>query len=47
MQRNAVGYVPYTLNQVILEKGARIRALEEKENGLIQCKKRESQQEIT
>ena len=29
MQRNTVGYVPYTLNQIIWEKGARIRALEE------------------
>ena len=43
MQRNTVGY----RNQMILEKGARIRALEENENGLIQCKKRESKQEIT
>ena len=31
MQRNTVGYVPYTLNQMIFEKGARIRALEDKE----------------
>ena len=38
LQRNTVGYVPYSLNQMILEKGARIRGKEEKENGLIQCK---------
>ena len=39
LQQNTVGCVPYTLNQMILDKEAQIKALEEKENGLIQCKK--------